>query len=105
MNTEYKLMAREWWNGAIWTQRHASGYEEQECREGTPSAECRKYLDKYVIFTEPAIAKKMWCKKLCPRTKININININTNTNTKIRKREKCWKLFCQERSSDFTST
>lgn len=45
MNTEYKLMAREWWNGAIWTQRHASGYEGKGRREGTPSAECRKYLD------------------------------------------------------------
>ena len=103
MNTEYKLMAREWWNGAIWTWRHASGYEGKECGEGTPSAECHKYLDKCAIFTEPTVAEKMQCKKQCPRTKINININ--TNTNVKIRKREKCWKLVCQERSSDFTST
>lgn len=59
MNTEYKLMAREWWNGAIWTQSHASGYEGKECGEGTPSAECCEYLDKCVIFMEPAVAEKM----------------------------------------------
>lgn len=101
MNTEYKLMARERWNGAIWTRRHASGYKGKEHGEGTPSAECRKYLDKCVIFTEPAVAEKMRRNSVQEQ---KINTNINTNTNAKLRKREKRWKLFCQERSSDFAS-
>lgn len=52
MNTECKLMATEWWNGAIWTRRHAPGYKGKECGEGTPSAECSKYLAKRVIFMD-----------------------------------------------------